>query len=141
MSDTILQKMQLIHQKEEEIAQLGKELFSDFSAYITDKSVPLLSRWSFFINAHDRLKGHESYIPDFKTDGMEYVREKLFEDGEYQRGNVVYLRDVFSMWVEPDHFDVENFEISYDDETRLEKLQEAMEEVLTMNIATFDFDW
>lgn len=141
MSHAILQKIQLMNQKEEELARLGKELFADFSAYISDKSVPLLTRWNFFINAHDRLKGHESYIPDFKTDGMEYIREKLFEDGEHNRGEVIYLRNVMSRWVDIDNFYISTFDISYDDETRQEKLEEAMEEVLSMNIGSFDFDW
>jgi hypothetical protein len=141
MSEAILQKMQLMQQKEDEIAQLGKELFAEFSAYIADKSVPLLTRWNFFINAHDRLKGHESYIPDFHTDGMEYVREKIFEDGEHHRGEVIYLRDIFSAWVEVKHLNFKDFEISYDEETCEEKLIDAMEEVLSMNMGSFDFDW
>lgn len=141
MSEAILQKMKLMHQKEDEIAQLGRELFADFSVYIADKSVPLMTRWNFFINAHDRLKGHESYIPDFQSDGMEYVRSQVFENGEHNRGEVIYLRDIMSRWVEVDHLNFKSFEISYDEETCEEKLTEAMEEVLAMNIGSFDFDW
>lgn len=118
------------------------ELKPNFEAFITDKSKPLSERWEAFVLADDRIKGHDHYGPRFMSlpdDFVMYDGPIHMERG--QTKNVVQMVQEVEEALE---------EIKNDTFWRSEWVKKALlefnmeefkEEVLKMNIITFNYDW
>jgi hypothetical protein len=147
MSLDIIEKIKAFEQQEKEFLKSAANLRSEFANYISDTKIDLMTRWAFFINASDKLKNHKKYIPTFKSDGMQYIRDNFFDAPEvYGRGKTIQIKDVFEDLIYEDDngvmiIDTENVNTSYDSAHWEDMMVGAMEEILKMNLCSFNWDW
>lgn len=147
MSQSLVEKLKTIRQKEAEVQKLIAEASSEFKTYITDKNIPVLTRWKFFNETGNNFKNHQRYIPSFKSAGMKYIKDNFFDAPEvYGRGKTIYIKNIFEDLVYEDEngemvIEAESFSMSYDEETNREALAGALEEIMSLNMASFAWDW
>lgn len=110
-----------------------------FKKYIADKGIPLVQRWSFFINASDDFKNHWNDIAWTDNPGIRW----LIEHRDYERYRTVDISREFE-----DDITSADKGVTYNLRTVTGKydmphelLEDALEEVLTTNTGSFVFDW
>lgn len=135
----------------DQMRETVKAVKHDFETFIVDKSTPLDERWSVWESAPSELKNHQSWIVHFKnlhddaiaydgvirhTERHETVHiEDLFESieesfEEYQEGEPSGTDAWRTRWYKNKHKVFENFDMNA-----------LKEEILEMNLASFEYDW
>lgn len=147
MSQDIIEKIKAFEQQEKAFLKAAANLRTEFARYISDTTIDLMTRWAFFINASAKLKNHEKYVPSFKSDGMQYIKDNFFDAPEvYGRGKTIQIKDVFENLIYEDDdgvmtIDTENVNHGYPEDMWEEMMIGAMEEVLKMNLGSFNWNW
>lgn len=135
----------------EQMRETVKAVKSDFEVFIVDKSIPLDERFDVWLSAPTELKNHQSWIVHFKClhddavgyDGFVYNAERhetvqideLFDCikesyAEYLEGEPDGTCDWSLRWYKNKQKVFENFNLS-----------DLKEEVLEMNLGSFEYDW
>lgn len=124
-----------------------RELKKQFEKIIKDKKIPLKKRWEFWNKAPESLKNHRSYIPTFRDEKAtkgEKALTQWIDSFDDMRGSVdvsKFLWETIIFVVEPERLD-ENETV--EDSTIFTDINEIialMEQVLKMNLGSFDWDW
>ena len=135
----IKEQIQAINLEKDAVMQKYKNVKTAFRSYITDKSIPVIERWNFFLNAPSELKNNKDYIwhPNSK-----YLKKELdrFTDipEVYGRGKAIYVTDFFTDVVFEGKIWIENV---YDEKITEDDIKNALEEILAQNLEYFHFDW
>lgn len=116
-----------------------------YKQYITNKDIPVLERWEFFINASSKLKNSFSGVATFNSKLLQGYMQS-FENGPGSpRGEKIVMEDVLADYAHPD---ITQEELDYLAENYLgcdtltkEDVEEAIEEVLSKNLESFTYDW
>lgn len=131
----ILEKFEAYHKDKQALEAKANKLKSDFREYISDKSIPLVERWQFFINTGDEFKEHSRWIIRPNSTGLKYVIDNWFDAPEvYGRGKRIDIAECFEDCVDAEEIYPENFSGSMDKEEAEKCLTEALEEILEKNI-------
>jgi hypothetical protein len=133
---SITQNIAKLQQQKAAYEQSAKEIKVEFAQYITDKSVPVLTRWKVFSDAPIELRTHQPTTPHFNSRYLRNVESHFSENGKYVIIDLIYEFNYH--WVDleaqellPDrYFDWEE-----------ENLEEALEEILAMNLGSYKIDW
>jgi hypothetical protein len=133
---SITQNIEKLQQQKAAYEQSAKEIKAEFTQYITDKSVPVLTRWQVFSDAPIELRTHQPTTPHFNSQYLRNVERHFSENGKYVIIDLIYEFNYH--WVDleaqellPDrYFDWEE-----------ENLEEALEEILAMNLGSYKIDW
>ncbi len=119
---------ELVKKQQAEVKAAADLLRVDFEAYITDRSVPLETRWTFWTNAPKELKKAEPWIQHFYSNGRKL---NWFDDGVlgycYSKLQTVYMQEVVEMAIEDEDEEVD--------------LDDFKEQVLAKNLYSFVLDW
>lgn len=109
---------------------------AEFTAYITNRSLPVLERWKVFSNAPIELRRYKPTIPHFESEYLCLVERHFSENGKYV---IIDIINEFNYrWINLDtnelmpdrYFDWEE-----------ENLEEGLEEILSMNLGSYKIDW
>lgn len=139
---TLQEKIKAYNQAKKDLEKQAKDLKSDFEKYLINKSIPLVERWEFFVNADDGFKNHKSSIWRANSEGMQYVMDNWFNAPEvYGRGKKIETSEIFGDCVHHGNIYPENFSYKMQKEDAQELLEEALEEILNNNLGSFCFDW
>jgi hypothetical protein len=119
------------------IRQAHADLQSDYWAYITDKSMPLMDRWEVYVEAPKELKENYNYIVDFNSP----LLQSLFDvhNDNLELGQHIYIHDRVCHIIYDGVIDLEGNDLQY--EYTEADVHEAMEELLLKNLSYFTFDW
>jgi hypothetical protein len=142
-------KIQAIIARVQAVNEELRQLRPEFVAFITDKSIPLTERWDTWESAPSELKDHHGWIVHFESLPRDFVgydcdvnadrhqtvnisnimenlyeKQQMVEDGEPEKGNWMH-----KYWKGA----VEFFE--------KHSIEEFQEEVLAMNLESFEYDW
>lgn len=129
-------------------------LQNDFDNYIKDKNIPLMERWQVFIDAPDDLSTQLDSFPNFHYkelgSGLEFFMDNLLVEehiNALQGGsNTLHLKNIIC-----NYYDEEKNEISvdmvrfslenknYTDEQISQSILQLLEDILQINLVTFDF--
>lgn len=140
----ITKKLKALDKEQNALDRKYKNSQEEYIQYITDKNIPVLKRWKFFIKAPSKLK--KSFgIVDFETKMLQGYMES-FESGPGPiRGEKIVMEDIFEDYIHPD---ITQEELDYLAQNYLrcdtltkEDIEEAMEEVLSINIEYITYDW
>lgn len=135
----IKEQIQAVNAEKLAVTQKYKNLKAGFRSYITDKSIPVVERWEFFLNAPSELKDNKEYIwhPNSK-----YLKARVdrFSDipEVYGRGKAIYVNEFFEEVVWEGKIWMENV---YDKKISEDDIKNALEEILSQNLEYFHFDW
>lgn len=141
----IKQELKLLDKEQNSVEKKYKKLEQKYQQYITNKDIPVLERWEFFINSSDKLKDSFNGVATFQSKLLQGYMQS-FENGPGSpRGEKIVMEDVLADYVHPD---ITQEELDYLAENYLccdtltkEDVEEAIEEVLSMNLAHFTYDW
>lgn len=143
-----------------------KDNVSLFEQYITDKSLPLETRWNFWMLAPSSIKGNDGWCSDGRLDAFNILecppRDAIGYDGRYmniERYETVTMDGMLECIKEcyfdydggrdfdknPEDMDWDNFDFEADSWPEFPRLSEFItafkEEVLAKNIESFKYDW
>lgn len=133
----------------EKIDQISKEkailnekilnLKTEYKQYITNKDIPLMVRWDFYLEAPVELKEQNRWLIRPQTKFLQYVKENWFDAPEcYGRGKQIYIDELFQDIVYEGKIYLENL---YEQDITQEDVENGLEELLQMNLEYFTFDW
>jgi hypothetical protein len=124
--EKIRELTKLVEQQKAALNAAAAELKPAFVEYITDKSIDLEERWSFWVAAPKELKNEEPWVSDLEFGGEEisWYEEPMYIDG---RGSTVLYVDV-----------VEAYEGL---EKPAEHITQLKEDILAANGYSFCWDW
>lgn len=135
----IQEKINQLNKEKNELENKYKQLKSEYLQYITDKKIPVLERWEFFISAPSEMKEQNRWLIRPSTKFMKYVVENWFNAPEcYGRGKPIYIADLFGDIVWKGKIYMENVYVDYMTQEDVEK---GLEELLSLNLEYFTFDW
>lgn len=138
------------NQRENSFKQEALDMKKEFENYITDKSIPILERWNVFINSSDNLKNNLSAMVKFNHVRLQAMIENSMHSN--RRGMQHTMKKIMSNFVEDDEIQGYRFcdpDFEYDEDELTEEdfqkfnqeLEQALEEILSKNIASFVYDW
>lgn len=135
----IKEKIDQVTQEKEELNKKMLSLKNEYEQHITNKEIPLMERWEFYLNAPAELKNKKTSLIRPKTGFLTHVKENWFDAPEcYGRGKPIYIDSLFEDLVYEGKIYLENFDLNKFDE---EDIELALEELLEMNLEYFTFDW
>jgi len=122
-----MNELQLLQNGLAALATGVENVKKDFEAYISDKSVPLNTRWTLFVEAPAFMRNTSEYIEHFTT----FNDHEVYEDW-INRGQVVSLLMTVEIMEESENFD---------DNEGVKKISAFKEEILAKNLGAVTFDW
>lgn len=135
----IKEQINLVNLEKQAVMQKYANLKTAFRSYITDKNIPVVERWDYFIGAPSELKNSKDYIWHPKSEFLKNVFRKFSEIPEvYGRGKTIYLSKLFDDIIWEGEICMENV---YDEKTTEEDVKNGLEEILAQNLEYFKFDW
>lgn len=135
----IQEKIEQLNKEKNELENKYRQLKSEYIQYITNKEIPLMTRWEFFISAPAEMKEQNRWLIRPKTGFLTYVKENWFDAPEiYGRGKKIYIDSLFEELIYEGKINLEGFDLDQFDE---EDVELALEELLQMNLEYFTFDW
>lgn len=135
----IKEKIKLLTKKKAEVVNELYQAKSEFKQYITNKEIPVLERWKFFINAPNELKEQSKYIIRPENEFLNYFVHNKFDAPEiYGRGKTIYVATMLNNLVYSDSFNEEDY---FYEEFGEEVIKQGIEELLEMNLEYFCLDW
>lgn len=121
------------------VMQKYRGLKPAFRIYVNDKSIPVLERWDFFVNAPSELKNNKDYIWHPNSKYLKKLFERFANIPEvYGRGKRIYLGELFGDIVWEGKICMENV---YDEKITEDDVKNGLEEILSQNLEYFHFDW
>lgn len=104
-----------------------------YKAFITDKKIPLADRWEVFRVAPSDWQESNTYIQHFAIE-KKVGEIEWYDKFYYERHETVHMYDFVDRIIE-------NIEDEDEDTWTVELVDEFKEEILSRNLASFDFDW
>lgn len=113
----------------------------EFTKYITNKNIPLLERWGYYIKAPNDVKYIKTDLISPKSKFLQQHFRHRFDAPEvYGRGKRIYINDIFGDLVWKGQINLEEYNYKNPGLTE-EEVFEGMEELLEENLDYFTFDW
>lgn len=133
------EKIYAINAEKQEIMQKYRGVKTEFRSYITDKNVPVLERWDFFVHAPSELKNNKDYLWEPQSNFLKKFFDKLSDFPEvYGRGKNIYLGELLNDIVCQGKI---YMECVYVENISEDEVKNALEEILSLNLEYFVFDW
>lgn len=153
----IQQKIEQINQKENQLRIDRLSVKTEFIAFIQDKNIPLVERWKTFINAPDDLSDQLDSFPSFHYEelglGLDYFMDNLLVEehvNQYSNGcNTLNMKSIISNYYDEEKNKISTKLVRYSLEQNSEKISDEklsvyiwqlMEDVLQLNLCSFEFD-
>lgn len=153
----ITQKIHEANEKQIQLENETKQLGSDFTSFIKDKNIPLKERWKVFAEAPDYLSDELDSFPEFHYEnlgeGLTFFMDKLLVEEHIKQlesgSNTLNIKSIISNYYDEKNNTMSaelarySLEDKYDPITNKEleeKLWQLMEDVLQLNLVSFDFD-
>lgn len=135
----IKEQIQVINLEKDAVMQKYKNVKTAFRSYITDKNIPVLERWDFFVNAPSELKNNKDSIWNPQSKLLKHLFEKFPRIPEvYGRGKRIYMHELFDEIVWQGKIYMDNL---YDEKISEDDVKNGLEEILSQNLEYFEFDW
>lgn len=132
----IIEQVKVLQTEKETLENKFSKCKADFKSYITNKTIPLLERWDFYLNAPSELKEKSDWLIRPKSDFLYYVRYHWL-DAEYGRGKRIYIDQLFEDFIYKGKVDSESVLKIYSEQ----QIYLGLEELLDMNLEYFTMDW
>lgn len=128
-------------EQKDQLEKSANTLKSELKKYITDKNIPLLERWDYYLNAPGDLKYTSTDLMSPNSKFLQqYFRHRFNAPEIYGRGKRIYIKDIFGYLIYKGQVDLEEYNYNNPDLTE-EQVFEGMEELLEENLNYFTFDW
>lgn len=105
---------------------------TEYKKFITDKDIPLEKRWNTFKNAPYNWKYHDSYLVHFAIERIINRKITWYDDFYIERHQTVDMCDVIEYIQESDR------PICVDLAAHIDEFKE---EILSINLGSFIYDW
>ena len=112
----------------------GKKLLS---AFVKNKRIPLLERWTIFAAAPEAFKYHSLYIPDLGLEFDSFVKRHIEDEG---RGTIVNMTEWGSEFIFNYVEDGEDSFLEWDQKDTMTNAS-LLEAILSKNLSSFCYDW
>lgn len=141
---TVVEKLEALNKKKQALNAEFKSAEKEFAVLIVDKNVPLVERWKIFCAAPDEIKHHDCWLPT-RGAGLEYAINQFCNAPEiYGRGKKIDTAKMFEECVHEGKLYPENF-TEYKSTKTPEEIEalliDALEQILSMNLGSFCYDW
>lgn len=128
-------------EQKEQLQKSAKLLKVELKKHITDKTIPLLDRWDYYLKAPSDFKYTSSDIMSPRSHFLQqYFRHRFNAPEIYGRGKRIYINDIFGDLIYKGKVDLEEYNYKLPELTE-EQVFEAMEELLEENLDYFTYDW
>lgn len=128
-----------VNAEKDAVMQKYRGLKPAFRSYVNDKSIPVVERWDFFVNAPSELKNHQNSVWHPKSKYLQKELERCSGVPEsYGRGKKIEVSEFFMDVVFKGKIWMENV---YDKKFTEDDIKNALEEILGLNLEYFMFDW
>lgn len=143
------EKIQAIIARVQAVTEELRQLRPEFAAFIADKSIPLADRWDTWESAPSELKDQQGWIVHFNSLPQDFVGydcdvnadryqtvdiSRIMENLEEKRGMIEDGEPDKDHWSHKYYLNAVDFFEDY-------SIEAFQEEVLEMNIESFEYDW
>jgi hypothetical protein len=140
MNPTLQEKLDQLNKERVELDAKYKQLKGEYTKFINDKNVPLMERWTFFVNAPAEMKGRHDWLLRPSSKFLKWVMEHWFDAPEvYGRGKPIYVAELFEDLVNNGKIHMGN--VYLDDGLTQGDVEAGLEELLRTNLEYFTYDW
>lgn len=135
---TIIEQVAELAERFRIFTEQAERLKPDFEAYIKDREIPLEERWEFWRLAPDQLKRHDNWIFHGSS-----LLDKIIDNGCncWGRGTLVDIADEICNIQENIRYCEEHPDYPYGRELTQGELNVLKEEMLSVNLGSFKYDW
>lgn len=130
-----------LNELQKKVDEESSAMKADFQRLITDKTIPLVERWDFWISAPSSLKEDHDWLPQYGTLQNRYAKFYCDAPEVYGRGRQVEWSEILDfVFAEDGTVDAcSNYKgvVVFTQE----EMTELLESILSDNVATFKFDW
>lgn len=130
-----------LNELQKKVDEESSAMKEDFRKLITDKTIPLVKRWDFWLFAPSSLKEHYDWLPDYGTIQNRYAKFCCDAPEIYGRGRQVDWSDLLDDAFSEDGMVRACTRYTGEIMFTQEEMTELLESILTDNVATFKFDW